>query len=287
MSNPTLGRTCTQPPARQRGAAMVEFIVGALFVLVPMLLAVQALGKFADVQHTANTAARYAAWEKTVWFEDRTSKFYAHNAPNQKTSAQIRNELLVRVINDRRSPLKYNHNDKGASTFAHGIDPLWHDSADVPYLKDPVKLTAPATWNKPDKDLLGLAISLINAINVPSVTGTLAPPVPTNTLAQTTFQLDTVAADSAVYKRLWSKANGLPTDWLGLDISGRSALLSNAWGSNSRDGTYAMVRESVPTAQGLGTALKAAAWVTLLVRRCSRHANKAVLDQSALASDCS
>src|ERR1043166_2467292 len=91
----------------QRGAAMVEFIVGATFVLVPMYLAVQALGKFADVQHTVNSAARYAAWEKTVCFEDTASKFHDYNGPNQKSAAQIRNELMVRVVNDHRSKLQY------------------------------------------------------------------------------------------------------------------------------------------------------------------------------------
>jgi Flp pilus assembly protein TadG len=251
------------PVRRQTGAAMIEFIVGAIFVLVPLYLAVQALGKFADVQHTANAAARYAAWEKTAWFEDKATRFYTHNAPNQKTAAQIRNETMVRVLNDRRSSLKYSNTDKGATTFANGIDPLWHDAADVDYIKDPAKLTQTSNWASPSKDLLGAAIGLIGAIPLPaSVVGTVVPPVPTNTLASSTVQLQKVGGDSASYKRLWSKTFGLPEDWVGLDFDGRSAILSNSWGSNAVSGTKEMVRDSVPTARGLGTALEAAAWVS-------------------------
>ena len=41
---------------KQQGAALIEFVVIAMFVLVPMYLAVQALGKFADVRSVANNA---------------------------------------------------------------------------------------------------------------------------------------------------------------------------------------------------------------------------------------
>jgi hypothetical protein len=246
----------------QRGAAMVEFIVGAVFVLVPMYLAVQALGKFADVQHTANAAARYAAWEKTVWFEDTTSRFQTHNAPNQKSSAQIRNETLVRVLNDRRSSMKYTSSDKGATTFANGIDPLWQDAAGDDYIKDPSRLTLVSRWDSPSKDLLGTAIGLLSAVPLPaSVVGTIVPPVPTNTLATSTATLAKLGQDSGSYKRLWSKAQGLSEDWAGLDFEGRSAILSNSWVANAVGGTREMVRDSVPTARGLGTALEAAAWL--------------------------
>ncbi len=253
-----------KPPRsrRQQGAAMVEFIVGAVFVLVPMYLAVQALGKFADVQHTANAAARYAAWEKTVWFEDTSSRFHDHNAPNQKSSAQIRNETLVRVLNDKHSNLLYASTDKGASTFAHGIDPMWQDAAGDDYIKDPAKLTLLSSWQAPSKDLLGAAIGLLGAVPLPaSVVGTIVPPVPTNTLASATVKFEKMGQDSASYKRLWSKSFGLPEDWVGLDFEGRAAILSNSWVANAAGGTKEMVRDSVPTARGLGTALEAAAWI--------------------------
>lgn len=254
-----------QAPHTQQGAAMVEFIVGAVFVLVPMTLALQALGKFADVQATANTAARYAAWEKTVWSEDTGSLFASHNQPNQKSSAQIRNEIMVRVINDRRTDLKYASTDRNASTYANGIDPLWHDADDLAFVDDPQKLKLATAHRKPANDLMGTILGLFGSIPIPQFVGTLVPPVPVDTLDTGTLTLQQVAAGSGVYQRLWSKAEGLPDDWAGLDFDGRSGILSNTWAANASSGTKAMVAESVPTAGSLGQFLDLGINATILV----------------------
>jgi Flp pilus assembly protein TadG len=232
----------------QRGAAMVEFIVGAVFFMVPLYLATQALGKFADVQQTANSAARYAAWEKTVWFEDTSSRFQSHNAANQKTTTQIRAEILARVLNDRRTGLIYKDTDKGAITLVNGQDTLWQDSAGTDYMSDISTTTLTSRYDRPTRDATGAAIDLINTISIPNITGTLAPPVPVNTMASTTFTLKDVAKDSAVYQRLWSKDKGLPDDWVGMDFEGRSGILTNTWSANASGGTRQMVEDSVPTA---------------------------------------
>ena len=44
---------------RQHGQAMSEFLTSALHVLVPLFIAITALGKLLDVQRTADMAARY------------------------------------------------------------------------------------------------------------------------------------------------------------------------------------------------------------------------------------
>jgi Flp pilus assembly protein TadG len=249
---------CRRRSSHQRGAAMVEFVVIAIFVLVPMYLAVQAIGKVADVRSTTNSAARYSAWERTVWGEDTASDFYKHNKPNQKTAAQIHNEMLVRVLNDRSAAFKYKNTDKAATTFANGIDPMWQDDAGTDFLDDPAKVVMTASFATPSKDLLGAAIGLINAISVPKVTGTLAPPVPTKTMAVATVNFNKVGEKSEVYKRLWNKSSGLPTDWEGLDFTATGAVMSNTWASNASSGTKDMVSSSVPTASGLGTAVEVA-----------------------------
>lgn len=243
----------------QRGAALTEFIVIALFVLVPLYLAVQALGKFADVRHTANNAARYAAWEKTVWHEEAMSDFANFNAPNQKSAAAIHNEMMVRVFNDRKAGLKYASTDKAATTFANGTDPLWRDTAGAALFSNPARLGLWARYVKPSNDVPGAAIGLINAIPIPHViAGTLAPPVPTQTMAVVGVNLDKVGGDSEVYKRLWAKSAGLPTHWDGLDYVASGAILSNTWASNASGGTKKMVAKSVPTANLLGKAVSSA-----------------------------
>lgn len=239
----------------ERGAALVEFVVISIFVLVPMYLAVQAIAKLGDVRSAAQSAARYAAWERTVWYDDTTSVYAAKNAPNQKSAAAIRQEALVRVFNDRSSGFKYSANDKTDTGLANGTDPLWRDTAGKALFTDAANAKLNASYQKPSKDLLSKAIDLINKVSVPSITGTLAPPVPAQTLAVAEFKLDKVGQDSEVYKRLWSKKAGLDADWAGLDYTAQGAVLSNTWSANASEGAKGMVSASVPTANGLGKAV--------------------------------
>ncbi len=58
------------PPKRMRGQAMTEVAIVAAWVLVPLFLIVPAFGKFIDMKHTAIQAARYQAWEYTVWYAE-------------------------------------------------------------------------------------------------------------------------------------------------------------------------------------------------------------------------
>ncbi len=242
----------------QSGAAMTEFIIAAMFVLVPLYLAVQAMGKFADVRHMTQAAARYAAWERTVWFNQTGTQFYQNNRPNQKSDAQIRNEIAVRVFNDRHSEnWHYSDQDKSATGFTRGMDPLWEDTAGRAYLTDYANATLAGNLSTPPRDIAGGALDLINAVpSIPYVGGSLAPPVPSQrTLARATFGLRDVARDSDVYQRLWSSEQGLPQDWAGISTHGQAATLTNAWNANSSTGAQAMVSRAVPTAQALGQAV--------------------------------
>jgi hypothetical protein len=247
---------------------MVEFTVIAIFVLVPLFLAVQALGKFADVRSTMASAARYAAWERTVWSDDTTSTFSKHNAPNQKSTDAIKNEIRVRVLNGRESTsLQYKSTDKNLATYANGTDPLWRDTDGKAFITDPAEMKVAMQNTKPAKDFIGAAISLVNAISVPSITGTLAPPVPSDNLASATISLTKVAQTSEVYKRLWSKKEGLPADWDGLDFAATGGVLSNTWAANSSDGTKKMVVASVPTAVEVASKAIMLAWDPLVFPR--------------------
>lgn len=56
-------------PITARGNAMLETLV-ALLALAPFIAGIPLLGKQLDIKHKSYDAARYAAWERTVWRSD-------------------------------------------------------------------------------------------------------------------------------------------------------------------------------------------------------------------------
>lgn len=239
---------------KQRGQAMVEFVVAATFFLVPLFLGLVVMGKFSDVQHTTTMAARYGAWERTVWYDDAGTLFDNYNGANHKTATQINSEIAVRLLNSRSQDASIIKNtDKDATTFSNGIDPLWHDNSSTPYLKDFNQLSALVKKEKPAIDIAGKALALIKDVPLPSaVTGTIAPPVPSDTLAVSTVSLAGVARNSTAYQRLWPKDSVWVVAWAGLDFGATGAILSNTWHANGANSTKKMVEESVPMSKGLG-----------------------------------
>ncbi|MGR8946939.1 MAG: hypothetical protein ACU84Q_02765 [Gammaproteobacteria bacterium] len=49
---------------------MTEFVISATYVLIPLFIAIPMLAKYIDIKQAAVQAARYEAWEYTVWYED-------------------------------------------------------------------------------------------------------------------------------------------------------------------------------------------------------------------------
>jgi Tfp pilus assembly protein PilV len=234
--------------ADQRGQAMVESLVAAMFVLVPLFLAISVVGKFANVQHTADAAARYATWERTVWYESSTSNFEKNNGTNVKSATEIRNETALRVLNDRSSSTSViKSTDKTASSFVNGLDPMWRDPANGAYL---------ANYSQLNSTLATVAETKGTA----EVIAAFPPPLPIlekldvakNTLATASIDFKDVAKNSGVYQRLWSSPG-----WLGLDFSAKGAILSNTWAANGRVGTLQMVSGLVAARNGTNLPIKA------------------------------
>lgn len=119
---------------------MVELLIVAGFVLVPLFLAIPLLGKYLDIRSTAVQAARYAAWERTVWYggESATAmgwfgvdrKWIA----NEKTDAQIRNEIGVRQLSRTESTDAFSIADRSAGSFKNGTKEIWQDRSSTPLL---------------------------------------------------------------------------------------------------------------------------------------------------------
>ena len=54
----------------QQGQALTEFMVVSTFLLVPLFLIVPVLAKVISQKQDVELGARYAAWERTVWYEE-------------------------------------------------------------------------------------------------------------------------------------------------------------------------------------------------------------------------
>lgn len=85
---------------RCRGQAMTEFVITATLFLIPVFLIIPLLGKYADMKSSVVQAARFNAWERTVWYAG-TSSSIGNWPGNDKTDATIRTEMTSRFfVND-------------------------------------------------------------------------------------------------------------------------------------------------------------------------------------------
>ncbi len=111
---------------------MIELLIVATFVLVPLFLAIPLLGKYLDMRSAAVQTSRYAAWERTVWFGGNSASSLGWfgvqrrwNA-NEKTDDQIRREAGVRYLSEAGTD-PFSSNDRSASVFRGGTKAIWHD----------------------------------------------------------------------------------------------------------------------------------------------------------------
>lgn len=105
----------------QRGQSLVEFSVAAMFVLVPIGLGLPYLAKVADARHNMHEAARYAAWERTVWYE-------AHDKYHLKSNADIKNEVSVRILGKAEAPIDSVEDKKKLAPENHKFHPFLYTS---------------------------------------------------------------------------------------------------------------------------------------------------------------
>lgn len=85
---------------RNRGQALTEFLICASFVLIPMFLIVPMFGKYIDMRHATIEAARYEAWEYSVWYSaDCERDMFANFASGG-------NECPMSGFNEAQQPFK-------------------------------------------------------------------------------------------------------------------------------------------------------------------------------------
>lgn len=123
------------------GQAMIELLIVATFVLVPLFLAIPLLGKYLDMRAAAVQTSRYAAWERTVWYGgDAASSLGWFGVSrrwqaNEKTDDQIRREVGVRYLSETGTDA-FSSSDRSASSFRGGTKLIWSDHKGQALLAD-------------------------------------------------------------------------------------------------------------------------------------------------------
>jgi len=115
---------------------MIEALVAAALVLVPLFLAIPIIAKYQDIKTYTVQAARYVAWERTVWFGGAAAESFGIGSggtfsnkwdANEKTDDQIRAEIGARLLSDSgTAPFK--DTDKSGGSWVGGNSKLfWRD----------------------------------------------------------------------------------------------------------------------------------------------------------------
>jgi len=108
----------------QRGQAATEFIVAAVFLLVPLFIIIPLLGNYIDIKHAAIQQARFEAWEYTVWtgpHEDIKNDIKANQSSGRLAYADVRKKGLGYFFSDP------NAESYGSPQAQFKVNPLWSD----------------------------------------------------------------------------------------------------------------------------------------------------------------
>ena len=115
------------------GQAMTETVIAASFVLVPLFLLIPLIGKYIDINHSTIQAARYEAWEYTVWYRNNSEKptgvKYRSSNTNiplpTKSYAKLQKESRQRFFSEA-AHLKNNYDvDTGISNITNNDSSNW------------------------------------------------------------------------------------------------------------------------------------------------------------------
>lgn len=238
---------------------MTEVLIAATFILVPLFLLVPAFGKFIDMRHSAIQAARYQAWEYTVWYAENCTRevftsaifaveecpmggFEAHNRLPFKTRDTVRRESIARFFGSPDgTPLAVVAGGSGAAT------PLptnlsWFDHTGAPMIDPTIGGGDPVSSESPDgipvlDTILDVILGAIKIIfgafgDVLGFLGSDAGFDAINTDGMASGQV-VATMDSVAVKTLMGLQAGPD-----LTFSGRAAVLTDGWSTGGREHTY-------------------------------------------------
>jgi hypothetical protein len=153
-------RSRTRPLYMARGQAMTELLIAAAFLLVPLLLLIPLLGKYIDIRHAAIQAARYEAWEYTVWYNNAADgpDGYPNPLPLKNVN-QTEAESMRRFFS--RTDLPISGDDATTGWDLADRNPLWTDHRAQPLWDGALDTATLTDHNEPTPDLTGGIMSLL------------------------------------------------------------------------------------------------------------------------------
>jgi hypothetical protein len=247
---------------KQKAQSMTEFLICASFALVPLFLGIALLGKYIDIKQTNIQAARYEAWEYTVWFADNTetsSNFFAVPQP-VKSTALTQIETQQRFFNgpgDGVTPSPITELDK---TVGFTANPLWVDHTDT-LLYDGTSGVGDSLGSSGDTPTLPVVGTVMDALfdaidwaftAIRSLMSFANSPVGFTAINQDGYAQATVSMQVATnpnFRKLNDDDGNIIDDSIGntLDFSTSASVLSDAWNAGGVAHTYNQAGGAVPT----------------------------------------
>ncbi|MBX3664030.1 MAG: hypothetical protein KF804_16395 [Burkholderiales bacterium] len=215
--------------ARVAGQALTEFVIGAVLFLIPLFLIIPLLGKYADMKASTIQAARYNAWERTVWY-GQTASSSGDWEGNDKNESTIKSEMDAKFLNSN----------------------LWHDRTGTAMLGGSANSITnndtPGTANT----ILGFAVSVANAVGPFTLE--------MKGLYEGTATV-TVANTASVISEVLGSGAGADPARLNLSISDKNVILANGWGANGAAHVKKQVQGLTPTSILSNPVLDAVRWI--------------------------
>lgn len=273
-----------QRKSRCKGQAMTETVITASTVLVPIFLLIPLLGKYIDMKQTTIQAARYEAWEYTVWYGTNQTQTIAtpsgerpfgYSASGQpvKTRTEVQKESRKRFFSDINNAnpmegatlanLQINQSD-----FSNGYDDnfantMWVDHLGQPLWDGATNGGAPTT-SGPTPDLTGgifntildiidtvfSAVALIASTLTNSGTGFTI--INMDGLATSTVQISVFPPNGLIDWATFADTGGIggTDDSINipqLDFSTSASVLSDTWNAGGLEHTTNQAGGLVPT----------------------------------------
>ncbi|MBU0801209.1 MAG: hypothetical protein KKA05_09430 [Alphaproteobacteria bacterium] len=103
---------------RQQGQAMAEFVVMTAGCLLLLFVLVPVVAKLSDMSYKAQEAARYTAWERTVWYKTNADEKMLPSQTNlvdgflaSRTDEDVLNSAERRILGFTQTPVPFSPQD--------------------------------------------------------------------------------------------------------------------------------------------------------------------------------